>query len=340
VAKCIATEPFYHNEIFCRYFVDDFTMEVPSAPPGMPTYFSTWEAERCFEWLNRSVREWEGSIVKFYPTPDADIFWVESQIDADVFWGEQDGHFSSESFMRIEFLNGKVKFIKWYFNTWAMLMAAGKRVHSHCLTLPKDEDGKEDRFNEDFLINLSAPEIDQYMSNPAFGDYLVGDGNDEVVSEESKEEIYRRRQINIYQFAAGIYREECRHMEILSPDYKKNALFVTMPGEKDPIADAESEEEARRFFAWNKLCSPWMYRDPRSKFYPTDDPNVFFLEMNAHGPGCWRTRSVTTGHYKENYLVRLTVDDVGRLVSFEEILVPINQLNSTGSEVPNFPYYH
>ena len=83
-----------------------------------------------------------------------------------------------------------------------------------------------------------------------------------------------------------------------------------------------------------------MYRDPRSKFYPTDDPNVIFVEMNAHGPGCWRTSKVKIGHYKQDYLVRLILDDLGRLIRFEEVASPVNGLNSTCSEIDNFPYYH
>jgi|GEM_PF-895847 len=355
IAKIIGENPFYRSNVFCRYFSDDFTMDIPSAPPGMPTHYSTWEAERCFEWLNRSVRKWEGSIRKFYPTPDPDIFWIEGQIEADVFWGEQDGHFSSETFMRIEFSNGKVKYMNWRFHTWAMLQAAGKRVHAHCLELPVNEKGNVDHFDEDFLIDLDDPAIAEYMEHPVYGDLLLGDGNSQKKMDVTPEAIYQRRQINIYQFAAGVDREKYRHMEILAPNYRKFAHFTNVPGTKgpidkeyesikkaggDPLNTASNTETARRYFAWNKLCSPWMYRDPRSKFYATDDPNVIFVEMNSHGPGCWKTRSVTTGHYKENYLVKLTLDDIGRLVRFEEILDPLNMMNSNAADVPNFPYYH
>ena len=48
-AKLIAESAFWNGPIFTKYFTDDFTMDIPSAPPGMPNHYSTWEAERCFE---------------------------------------------------------------------------------------------------------------------------------------------------------------------------------------------------------------------------------------------------------------------------------------------------
>jgi len=342
VVQLIATKPFYSPEIFCRYFADEFTMEVPSAPPGMPNYFSTWEAERCFEWLNRSVRRWNGKINTLYPTADADVFWVDFDIDADVYWGEQDGHFKTQSFMRIEFCSGKTKFISWRFNTWAMLMAAGKRIHSNCLKLPEDKNGNTDHFNDDYLIDIYDREVTAYMQNPVFGEFLTGDKDHEIETDASANAVYQTRQINIYQFGAGVDREKYRKAEVLAPNYRKDAIFLRVPepGALHPIEDAHDLETARRLFSWNKLCSPWMYRDPRSKFYFTDDPDVIFVEMNSHGPGCWRRKSVELGHYKENFLVRLTLDRAGRLVHFEEILAPVNKLNSCAGDIPSFPYYH
>jgi hypothetical protein len=336
IAKLVAETSFWNSEVFCRYFADDFTMDIPSAPVGMPNHYSTWEAERCFEWLNRSVRKWHSKIIEFYPTPDPDQFWVHGSQGGEVFWGEHDGSLETDFFMRIEFKHGKVSYINWRFHSHAWLLAAGKRYHGHVMHLPKNEDGSVDDYNKGFLIDPNDPDIQAYINAPVFGS--IPKGQDKEGLDISKEAIYKRRQINIYQFASGIDRDKYRSLESLNEDYKKFAYFV---GDPYPVEGGlDDTDNDKVLFAWNKVCSPWMYRDPRSKFYPTDDPNVIFVEMNAHGPGCWRANGVKVGHYHQDYLVRLILDDLGRLVRFEEIANPVNGLNSTASEIDNFPYYH
>lgn len=334
IAKLVAESAFWNNEIFCRYFTDDFTMEIPSAPPGMPVWFDTWEAERCFEWLNRSVKQWDSAITEFYPTPDADVFWVQGVQRGEVYWGNQTGKLDTDFFMRIEFRSGKVSFISWRFHTWSWLTAAGRRYHTYVMELPVDKNGNKNQYYEGFVIDPNDPDIAAYMANPSFG--VIPHGKEEQTLDESKEAIYERRQINIYQFASGVERDEYRHKEVLHKDYQKVAHFSSR------IRGEESEETTENndvLFAWSKVCSPWMTRDPRSKFYPTDDPNVFFVEMKAHGPGCWRANGVTVGHHRQSYLVRVIVDDLGRLVRFEEVVSPVSSLNSAGSQIDNFPYY-
>ncbi len=330
-AKKVAGSAFWNGEIFTRYFADDFTMDIPTAPPGMPNHYSTWEAERCFEWLNRSVRKWESSITTLYPTPDPDVFWVEGVQKGETFWGDRDGQLETEFFMRIEFNHGKVSYLNWRFHTWTWMLAAGRRVHGHRAVLPVDAEGNVDEFDREFLINVEDPDIQEYLKNPSFGEVPKPE---ETELDMSPEAIYERRQINIYQFACGYDREKYRQIEVLNPEYHKVAHFVNLPYEES----VPPEDPA--YFAWNKVCSPWMYRDPRSKFYPTDDPNVIYVEMNAHGPGCWRTASVKVGHYKQDYLVKLILDDQGRLLRFVEVAAPVNGLNSTGTEISSFPYYH
>lgn len=330
-AKKVAGSAFWNGEIFTRYFAADFTMDIPSAPPGMPNHYSTWEAERCFEWLNRSVRKWESKIVKLYPTPDPDLFWVEGVQKGETFWGNHDGQLETEFFLKMQFHNGQISYLNWRFHTWTWMIAAGKRVHGHRISLPVDENGQVDEFDRDFLINVEDPDIQDYLRNPSFG---VVPKPEETELDLSPEAVYARRQINIYQFACGYDREKYRQIEVLNPDYHKFAYFTGMPYEK------QHSPEDERFFAWNKVCSPWMYRDPRSRFYPTDDPNVVFVEMNAHGPGCWRAGTGKVGHYKQDYLVRLILDDQGRLLRFEEVAAPANGLNSSATEMPSFPYYH
>ncbi len=83
-----------------------------------------------------------------------------------------------------------------------------------------------------------------------------------------------------------------------------------------------------------------MYRDPRGKIYETDDPHVYFADMNCHGPGAWRANGVKIGHYRQPYLLYLRFDDAGRVEEYDEVLNPVNGLNSVAAPIANFPYYH
>lgn len=331
-ARVIASSPFWSGPVFTRYFADEFTMDIPSAPPGMPNHYSTWEAERCFEWLNRTVKKWNSEITEFYSTPDPDLFWIQGVQEGETFWGEHDGKLKTTFFMKIRFEDGKVKELSWRFHPWTWMIAAGKRVHGNRLYLPKDKNGNVDLFDKEYVMNLDDPDIRKYLEDPSFG--AAPDPMDENL-DLSEEAIQKRRQINIYQFACGYYREKYRQLEVMSPDYRKIPYFTDMPYEEEGITMDDPRQ-----FAWNKVCSPWMYRDPRSRFYPTDDPNTFFIEMNAHGPGCWRREGIRNGHYKQDYLVRIVLDEEGRLLRFEEITNPVNGLNSSATEMPSFPYYY
>ena len=229
---------FWNGEIFAGYFADDFTMDIPSAPPGMPNHYTTWEAERCFEWLNRSVRRWTSEILEFYPTPDADVFWVHGKQSGEVFWGEQDGSLDTDFFMRIEFRNGRVSYLNWRFHTWAWLLAAGKRYHSHVFSLPVDKDGNIDTYNEDFVIDLEDPDIQAYLKKPSFGE--IPSGQDAKEFNADPEEVYKRKQINVYQFASGVERDVYRFKESLNEKYEKFAYFV---GDPYPLEGGMGDKE-------------------------------------------------------------------------------------------------
>ena len=65
-AEKVAGTAFFKADLFAACYADEITMDVPSAPPGMPNHFDTWDTERCFEWLNRTVRRWDSEVKEFY----------------------------------------------------------------------------------------------------------------------------------------------------------------------------------------------------------------------------------------------------------------------------------
>jgi len=239
-AKQIASSAFWRNEIFCRHFADECTMDIPSAPVGMPRHYDTWEMERCFEWLNRSVRRFEAEITDFYPTADPNLFWIKGKFDLDAFWGDQDGHMESVYYMMLEFEHLKVKYMSWRFDPFAMLKAAGKDCHHNIVHPQLDENGKIKPEEEGWVLDLYTDEINDYMKRPTFGAIPVGQKAEDF--DPSPEEVYKRRQINIYQFACGYYREANRKIETLNEEYKKEAFFVGKPKVDPEKMNKETEE--------------------------------------------------------------------------------------------------
>ncbi len=338
-ARKVAASPFWNMKIFSRYFADDFTMDIPSAPPGMPNYYSTWEAERCFEWLNRSVRSWDCEVRKFYTTPNnADLFWAVCHGEGDVFWNERDGHWSTDYYLKIVFDNGKVSYMSWRFDTYTMLLAAGKKMPRSYVDIPENSPFLTGDEDPALAIDLDAPKIDDYLSEHRYG-YQREEAAQSPEPDMSPEAVRRRRGINLQQFVCGVEREKYRAAETCSEEYRNGTVFSHTT--KLPPMDEEREKDiSERVWGWGKVCSPWMYRDPRGKIYETDDPNVYFVEMNCHGPGAWSPRLSVPGHYKQDYLLYLRFDDAGRVVTYTEILNPVNIRSSIALDIPNFPYYH
>lgn len=325
IAKIIASSPFWNPEIFCKYFADDFTMEFPSAPPGMPNYFSTWESERCFEWLNRTVKSWKVDLEAFFTTPDPNQFWAIGFCGGDVHWGSQDGHLWTRFFLKIEMRDAKVHFLKAYADGIEMLKAAGKEVdelkddYTHPKVLRYFEDHPEIRA-------LKKPEIDNDI-------------------DASVDAVRKRLETNLNQFVCGVERDKYRSLEVRGQNYFAAAIFGAGPANSktlEPVGEMNSTGRPTSIerFAWNKASSPWMYRDPRSKIFPTDDRHVFFVEMNAHGPGCWLGNGTENGHYRQSYLLYLKFDDLGRILVYDEIMSYVGQANAAAIRIPNFPYYH
>lgn len=318
-ARRIAEAPFWRADLFTKYYAPDFTMEVPTAPPGMPNYFSTWEAERCFEWLNRTVRAWDVKLEKFYSSPDPDLFWAIGSCDADVCWGDHDGRFSSLCFLKLVVHEGKVKHLSWRMDANAMLEAAGRK-------------------RPPFDIAMDDPRVQAFKPwRSIFYPYKVTESPAEG---DSPEAVWQRTQDNFGQNVCGAERERFRALETKADGFEGWAWFV--PQEQTELTEKlRAEQGGDPINAWVKTSSPWMYRDPRGKVYATDDPHVYFGEMNSYGPGCWLCHGQgQNGHYHQTYLMIMRVDDAGRLAEWKEVLSPINIYQSAAIEIPSFPYYY
>ena len=328
-ARLVAGAAFWRSEYFPRCFAAEFSMDFPSAPPGMPTHFDVWESERCFEWLNRSVKRWAVDVEEFYGTPDPAQFWAVGTCDGETFWGDMDGHYHSKFFMRLELADGKVRYLKVLADPLEMLRAAGKEVPV-------------------FRMDLYDEKVEEYLSThpTAPAKELPADEYEGI--DLSPEAVAQRRRYNLETNLCGIQREKYRKLETVNPRFSGGAWFI--PHEMDEIAHCAVPQRLdgndfpagleKRGFAWTKASSPWMYRDTRSVLYPTDDENVWFVEMHGHGPGRWRGNNCDNGHYHQSYFLVIRFDRAGRLLVRDEVLNPINKYNCVGLTLPSFPYYH
>lgn len=331
VARKIASAPFWRAAYFPEYFTETFTMDFPSAPPGMPNHFSVWESERCFEWLNRTVKSWEINLEEFYTTPDPHQFWAVGTCRGKVFWADRDGLFQSKYFVRVECREGRVNYMKGWMDTLAFLRAAGLPFKT-------------------IVKHLDDPQVNVFLRHTPkrFKQEKKEDSLD--LGPEASE---KRLQDNLQQNVCGVERETYRQRETFHPDYRRGAWFIP---DRQPWASVDDLELSihrstdleksipaeikPRVFAWVKASSPWMYRDTRGMNYPTDDPHVYFAEMYSRGPSNWIGNQCSRGHYHQEYLMYMVFDDAGRELIRDEIICPLNKFTSANLSLPSFPYYY
>lgn len=333
VARLIAEVPFWAPEYFPKYFTDDFTMIFPFAPPGMPNYFDEWEAECCFEWMNRTVKRWTMTNEEFYPTPDENQFWAVGSCEGDVFWGDQDGHYESKYVMRIEMRDGKIRFIKGVIEPIRMLKAAG-------LDVPNFHKGIEHPAVDAYLE--AHPEAKTKKEAKVYKD--PSESDEEV--DMSPEAVRERLENNLNESACGVRREEYRKLTTANPAFRGAAWFVPddrpwrIPPEPAMINNnREPPEDVQvRVHGWIKASSPWMYRDTRNKIFPTDDPSVYFMEMHSKGPASWYGNNCEHGHYHQPYIMIFKFDEAGRMLYRAEILNPVYKYAGANVTLPAFPY--
>lgn len=334
IAKMIAVNPFWRMDYFPKYFSDGFTISFPFAPPGMPNYYDVWEAERCFSWLNRTIRTWEVELEEFYSTPDENQFWAIGNCKGKVYWGDQNGTYESKYVMRIECSEGKINFIKGVVEPIRMLKAAG-------LDVPVFNKGIDHPAVDEYLS--SHPEAKQIREAKVF----IDPSKSEKVVDMNPAQVEQRRQNNLLESACGIKREEYRRLTTANPKFKGAAWFVPdnrpWAQSPEPVLINDNRQPPKdaqiRIHAWIKASSPWMYRDTRSTFYPTDDEHTWFMEMYSHGPSSWYGNKCEHGHYHQPYFMIFRFDDAGRMLHRAEILNPVYKYASANITLPSFPYY-
>lgn len=291
-------------------FADNFVLDLPSAPPGMPQHLDAFDARQYREWLCRTVTNYASRVHEVYGTPDPDLFWAVRTVDCDVKWGKEPGHFTSRIFSRIELKEGKLSYIKNNWNPLAFLYAIGADVPI-------------------FRMDMDDPRVDAFIKENA-----EQEAQEPAPLDMSPEAIRQRIQNNLDAFRCGDYFYALANIATFAPDYDSKVWFL--PPEMKESYPAEMME---RVEAWTAVSCPKIDFDEAGQYWATDDPHVYFCEYMCWGDVDWVGNNAPGAHYRNRYFYVLRFDDAGRIACCEEVLNPVNKFNSIGVSIPSFPYY-
>lgn len=292
-------------------FAEDFVLDLPSAPPGMPQHLDAFDARQYREWLARTVTNYTSAVKEAYGTPDPNQFWAVRTVDCDVKWSKQPGHFTSMIFSRIELRNGKLAYIKNCWNPLAFLYAIGADVPV-------------------FRMDMADPRIDAFIkNNPAPAEDAAA-----AELDMSPEAVQQRIKNNLDAYRSGDYFDALANKAVFAPNHESHVWFL--PPE---MKEEYPQEMMERVEAWTCVSCPKIDFDEAGTYYPTDDPRIYFCEYMCWGDVDWVGNNAPGAHYRNRYFYILRFDDAGRISCCEEVLNPINKFNSIGVSIPSFPYY-
>lgn len=314
VARRFVTSPFWKPE-YRELLADGLVIDFPSAPPGMPQYFSGPETERYLEWMNRTVRTWQVELEELHGVQnDTVTFWAVGRCGGQVFWGLQDGEFQSKFIFRLRVVRRRVVQVKMMMDPLCFLKAAG-------------------RICPLFRMDLHHPEIEARLSQHPQNPHSKAEEAPEAAPGRPVD-LRQRILGNLDAFRSPDYWASVSHLATYSPHLKAYVWFL--PPE---MGQADySQAEMPRVDCWSVLSCPDIDFDSSGTTWMADDASVYFGEYTCNGRTRWLGNGVE-GCYRNHYFYILRMDEEGRIAVSEEFLNPINKFNSINVSLPSFPYY-
>ncbi|MCC8152141.1 MAG: phenazine biosynthesis protein [Lachnospiraceae bacterium] len=130
------SEVTFWNSEYAAFLSDDFTLELPFAPPGWLQNMSPSESKTHLQWLERTVTNWAWSDIKVYATNYPDKFWILRSGEGDVFWMARDGRLNSRFITRVDVREGKISHMKDCFDNMRVYEAVGIALPEFYYTAP------------------------------------------------------------------------------------------------------------------------------------------------------------------------------------------------------------
>ena len=292
---------------FDDLFDPDFTVDLPFAPPGMDQHLGVGQLRAHKEWMCRTVKNWYVRDMKIYGPRDpfGDKYIVVRIAGGDTLWGGRPGKFESRHTTLLSIRDGKITYMKEWFNPLKYLLAAGLGVPAFRQTLDREN---------------NPPQPKPTM--------------EEMGIERSEEAACQRAENNVLSFIT-LDSKASAEQRVYSPDFR-HAVWNAPPEMKEeyPLEDYEAFDA----WVWKSLTGPWRGH-PDMIPYATDDPHVYFLEAGGYGTAEWVGNNAHGG-YGNRYIKYIEIDDDGLLARWDENLNPISKFNSINVTLPSFPYLY
>ncbi len=308
-AELLLKNPWWENS-FDPMMDPELTLDFPNAPPGMPQNMDSFDTDCYRRWMSRTVSNFRSQLIELYGTKSGNEFWAVSQVEFDTFWAGKEGKFSSRRFNCLVFRDGKLVRLRELTDPLKWLEAVGADIPV-------------------FRMDLYDPRIDEYLAA------VEAPAAEEAPGLSAEPEAVQARiSSNLNAFMKADHWTVSENETFFAPDHTSAVWFL--PPE---MAEEYPEELMPRVEAWTVLSCPVIDFDSRGIIHPTDDPGVYFCEYMCTGVTDWIGNNAPNSHYRNRYWYILRFDDLGRITRCEEILNPINKLNSIGVSLPSFPYY-
>lgn len=306
VAERMMKNPWWQSE-YDNLFTPDFNIDMPFAPPGMDQHLGIGQLLPHRKWLNRTVKNWNVNGMKVYGPRDpfGDKYIIVRKCSGDVHWGGRDGHFESRMTTILSIRNGKICYMKEWFNPLAFLKAAGLGVPAFRQNLDRENNPPKEGIRlEDMHLELT----------------------DEAASKRAEENVLSFLTLDSKAAAAKrVYSPDFHHAVWNAPP----DMLEEYPPEDMPAFDA---------WVWGSITGFWAGH-PDMIPYATDDPHFYFLEAGGYGQTEW-IGNYAKGSYGNRYIKYIEIDDNGLLARWDENLNPISKFNSINISLPSFPYLY
>ena len=118
-------ETLYWMPEYRDFYSDDFTLDLPYAPPGWIQNMKHSETIAHLTWMSQTLSNWKWEEGKLYSTNFPDMFWIIREGEGDIDWIKYKGHYKSRFLTRIQVKDGKICNIKDHFDNYLLYKSLG-----------------------------------------------------------------------------------------------------------------------------------------------------------------------------------------------------------------------
>ena len=297
LARRFAEAEYWRPE-YSGLFSEEFTLDLPFAPPGMYQTMTHQETEYYFRWMCHTVSNWryQGD-AKVFATDQEGLYWVFRCGQGDVAWAKTKGVFKSKMAALIRIRDGKIVYAKEHMDTAAYYEA----------------------------IQVELPRFRYDAPDPAG----IKPRDPAPVIQHTPESLERQIEATLNFFINPSYWEPEINC-VLADDFIHELVFA--PKDMPRVYKGTEYDSINAWLAEHMGDG----RVFDCKFYNTDDPHVFIAEFNCYFDVTWGG-AVEGGHYSNREISYIEINDAGLCTRLDEYFNTTSKFNSIGVSIPSFP---